>query len=56
MKHLILISFAIAIATLPSCGGKAREKEVEQRISGDMKTQLARKEPRARLPSLHPRF
>ena len=41
MKHLILISFVLA--TLPSCGGKAREKEVKERVGTTMKTQLAEK-------------
>jgi len=41
VKHFILTAFVLA--TLPSCGGKAREKEVNLRIGERMKTELAEK-------------
>lgn len=41
MKRIILLAFVLA--TLPSCGGKARDKEVKQRISTSIVTQLTDK-------------
>lgn len=42
MKHSILTAFVLA--TLPSCGDKAREKEVSQRTGDRMRTELAEKD------------